>query len=223
MRYIAAFLPHLAEHTRVLNPLTSKEAETNWPGWSMDHQMAFDRIKALVCSRECLIVVDRDALEDNSIFVSCDASDLRTGAMLSLGPSLETARPVTFESPPLVGAELRYPTHEKELLAIVRALKKWRVDLLGVPFTVYTDHRTLENFNRQKTSRVVNPGGNNSLANATSTSNTSRARRTLSQTRSLALTSLSLTPPPVPLSLPFERSPVQYATAPTRLHHGYVQ
>ena len=97
----------------MLNPLTSKEAETNWPGWSMDHQMAFDRIKALVCSRECLIVVDRDALEDNSIFVSCDASDLRTGAMLSLGPSLETARPVTFESPPLVGAELRYPTHER--------------------------------------------------------------------------------------------------------------
>lgn len=47
-------------------------------------------------------------------------------------------------------AELNYPVHEKELLAIVRALKKWRVDLLGVPFTVYTDHRTLENFHKQK-------------------------------------------------------------------------
>ena len=32
----------------------------------------------------------------------------------------------------------------------MRALKKWRVDLLGVPFTVYTDHRTLECFSRQK-------------------------------------------------------------------------
>ena len=116
----------------------------------MDHQLAFDRIKCLVCSRECLTVVDHDALDSNSIFVSCDASNFRTGAMLSFGPTLETARPVAFESAPLVDAELRYPTHEKELLAIVRALEKWRVDLLGVPFTVYTDHRTLENFNRQK-------------------------------------------------------------------------
>ncbi len=29
-------------------------------------------------------------------------------------------------------------------------MKKWRVDLLGVPFTVFSDHRTLENFTKQK-------------------------------------------------------------------------
>jgi hypothetical protein len=47
-------------------------------------------------------------------------------------------------------AQLNYPVHEKELLAIVRALKKWRIELLGTPFTVYTDHRTLENFLTQR-------------------------------------------------------------------------
>jgi hypothetical protein len=57
---------------------------------------------------------------------------------------------VAFDSIQLRGPELNYPVHEKELLAIVRALKKWRVDLLGSHFTVYTDHRTLENFDRQK-------------------------------------------------------------------------
>lgn len=41
--------------------------------------------------------------------------------------------------------------HEKELLSIVRACKKWRPDLLGEHFQVYTDHRTLENFETQKT------------------------------------------------------------------------
>lgn len=48
------------------------------------------------------------------------------------------------------GAELNYPVHEKEVLAIIRALHKWRVDLIGSAFTIYTDHRTLENFDMQK-------------------------------------------------------------------------
>ena len=50
----------------------------------------------------------------------------------------------------LKGAEKNYPVHEKELLAIVHFLKKWRADLLGIPIIVYTDHRTLENFNTQR-------------------------------------------------------------------------
>ena len=37
----------------------------------------------------------------------------------------------------------------RSLLAIVRALKKWRSDLIGIPIVVYTDHRTLQNFDTQ--------------------------------------------------------------------------
>jgi hypothetical protein len=50
----------------------------------------------------------------------------------------------------LKDAEKNYPVHEKELLAIICALKKWHSDLLGTHFYVYTDHRTLENFDTQK-------------------------------------------------------------------------
>ena len=50
----------------------------------------------------------------------------------------------------LKGAEKNYSVHEKELLAIVRALKKWQADLLGSPIYVYTDHRTVENFDTQR-------------------------------------------------------------------------
>jgi hypothetical protein len=83
-------------------------------------------------------------------FVTCDVSDLCSGAVLSWGETWESARPVAFDSTPLHGTELNYPVHEKELLAILRALKKWRSDLLGSHIHVYMDHRTLLNFNNQK-------------------------------------------------------------------------
>lgn len=149
VRYIANFLPKLAEHTSVLSALTTKEAEENFV-WRPEHFAAFEAIKKLVTSRECLTSIDHRNMGKNRIFVSCDASDACTGALLSYGETLETARPVAFESQQLHGAELNYPVHEKELYSIVRALKKWRVDLIGVQFDVYTDHRTLENFQTQK-------------------------------------------------------------------------
>ena len=73
-------------------------------------------------------------------FVTCDASDWCTGTCLSFVNSWETVRPVAYNSMQLSEAEKYYPIHEKELLAIVRALKKWQADPLGAEFTVYTDH-----------------------------------------------------------------------------------
>ena len=66
---------------------------------------------------ECLTVID---YEDTTkkIFVTTDASDRRTGAVLSFGETWETARPVAYDSYQLNDAEKNYPVHEKELLAI---------------------------------------------------------------------------------------------------------
>ena len=150
VRYISVFLPNLAEHTRLLTPLTTKECRKSFPEWAPEHQHAFESIKSLVISTDCLTTIDHDAPGDNKIFVTCDASDWRIGATLSFGLTWETARPVAFDSMQLKAAEKNYPVHEKELLAIIRALKKWRSDLLGTHFIVYTDHRTLENFDTQK-------------------------------------------------------------------------
>ena len=43
-----------------------------------------------------------------------------------------------------------YPTHDKEMLAIIHALKVWKHYLIGVYFEVYTDHRSLVHFMEQK-------------------------------------------------------------------------
>ena len=150
VQYLAAFLPRLAEYRTVLTPLTTKEAQKEWPGWSIGHQVAFQNIKNVVLSSECLTTIDHDNMGDRKIFVTCDASDRRTGACLSFGETWESARPVAWDSVQLSEAEKNYPTHEKEMLAIVRALKRFRADLLGTHFTVYTDHRTLECFQSQR-------------------------------------------------------------------------
>lgn len=50
-----------------------------------------------------------------------------------------------------IAAEKNYPTHEQELLAIVAALKAWRIDLLGTQFKVLTDHDTLKHLKTQPT------------------------------------------------------------------------
>jgi hypothetical protein len=87
---------------------------------------------------------------DNKTFVTCDASKHRTGVVLSFGPSLETARPVAFESRQMNSAEHNHPIHEQEMLAIMRSLKKRRVNLLRTHIHIRTDHKTLQNFDFQR-------------------------------------------------------------------------
>jgi hypothetical protein len=119
VHYIAAFLPMLAKHTTLLTPLTRKECNTVFPAWTSEHHQAFESIKALVVSRDCLTTIDHHNPGSNKIFVTCDASQQRTGAVLSFGPTWETARPVAFESQQLRGPELHYPVHEQEMLSII--------------------------------------------------------------------------------------------------------
>jgi hypothetical protein len=111
--------------------------------------VAFEAIKNLVVSHDCLTVIDHQNPGSNKNFVTCNTSDWHMGTIFSFGETWEIAQLVAFDSCQLHAAECNYPIHEKKLLAIVCALKKWHVDLIGTPIFVYTDHRTLENFDTQ--------------------------------------------------------------------------
>jgi RNase H-like domain found in reverse transcriptase len=150
VRYLNAFLPRLSEQTSIFSKLTTKTCDKKFPEWNDHYQLAFDKIKQMVVSRECLTVIDHNKLDVNKIFLTTDASDHSSGAVLSFGPNWEAARPVAFDSTTFKEAELNYPVHEKELLAVIQGHHKWRSDLLGAPFFVYTDHKTLLNFDTQK-------------------------------------------------------------------------
>ena len=150
VHYLSAFLPNLAEHTAVLDELTTKECNKVFPTWKSHHQTAFESIKKLAVSRKCLTTIDPSLMPGHKIFVTTDTSDTGSGAVLAFGPTYETARPVAYDSRAFKGAELNYPVHEKELLAIIWALAKWRTDLLRYTFEVWTDHLTLEHFGTQR-------------------------------------------------------------------------
>jgi len=109
VRYLQIFLPDLATHCKVLEQLTQKRYEHDFPKWSQVQQDAFDVIKQLVISRECLTVIDPDLMPEYKIFVTTDASDIASGAVLSFGKSWESAHPVAYDSCSFKGAELNYP------------------------------------------------------------------------------------------------------------------
>ena len=85
--------------------------------------------------------------------VEADSSDFATGAVLSQ-QSKEDGKwhPVAFYSKSLSEVERNYDVHDKEMLAIMRALEEWRHFLEGArhPFEIWTDHKNLQYFTTAK-------------------------------------------------------------------------
>ena len=75
--------------------------------------------------------------------VMCDASDLAIGAVLD---QREDGKPhvVYYASKTLNEAQRNYTTIEKELLAVVYALDKFRAYLVGDDIVIFTDHSALK-------------------------------------------------------------------------------
>ena len=79
----------------------------------------------------------------------CDASDYALGVVL--GQRLEKKpTAICYASKTLVKAQINYTTMEKELLAVVYALEKFRPYILGSKNNIYTDHAALKYFLSKK-------------------------------------------------------------------------
>jgi len=103
-------------------------------------QEAFAQLKTALITAPVLALPDPDL----TFMVTTDASQYAIGGVLAQQhEGAPVPNPVAFESRKLRGAEMHYPTHELELLAIIHALQTWKIYLGGQQFVVYTDHHSL--------------------------------------------------------------------------------
>lgn len=70
--------------------------------------------------------------------IETDASGSTMGAVL-----MQQGHPLAFFSKNFTLRLLHASTYVKELHAIIAAVRKWRQYLLGRPFTILTDHKSL--------------------------------------------------------------------------------
>ena len=73
--------------------------------------------------------------------VQCDASGECVGAVLN-----QEGHAIAYESKRLQGAEKTASTYEKELMAVIHALKMWKHYLMGSEFTIRTAQQSLRFF-----------------------------------------------------------------------------
>ena len=121
--------------------------------WSAEADRAFGQLRALFTSAPVLAHPDPSLV----FIVEVDASEAGVGAVLSqrsgTPPKL---RPCAFFSKKLIPAEQNYDVEDRELLAVIKALKAWRHWLEGAkhPFLIWTDHCYLE---YMRATRRLNP------------------------------------------------------------------
>jgi hypothetical protein len=76
--------------------------------------------------------------------IECDASGIGIGAVI-----MQEGRPIAYFSEKLSWAALNYPTYDKELYALVRALETWQHYLWTKEFVIHTDHESLKHLKGQ--------------------------------------------------------------------------
>ena len=79
----------------------------------------------------------------------CDASDFAVGMVLGQRIDKKPTS-ICYASKTLADAQLNYTTKEKEQLAVVFALEKFRPHVLGSKIIVYTGHAALKYFLSKK-------------------------------------------------------------------------
>nr|XP_027120356.1 uncharacterized protein LOC113737306 [Coffea arabica] len=101
-------------------------------------EKAFDKLKELLTSPPIIQPPDWSLPFE----IMCDASDHAVGAVLGQRMG-KAAHVIYYASRALNGAQLNYSTTEKELLAVIFALEKFRSYLLGAKVIVFSDHAAL--------------------------------------------------------------------------------
>ncbi|KPJ11799.1 Retrotransposable element Tf2 155 kDa protein type 1 [Papilio machaon] len=134
------FIPYSAIILDPLHNLLRKDVKFIW---SEKCQESFDKIKRLLCSKPILNIFDSEL----PIIIYTDASAKGIGAVLKQTDENGVNKTIAYFSKKLTEAQKKKKAVYLECLAIKEAVKYWQHWLMGKEFTVFTDHKPLENMN----------------------------------------------------------------------------
>lgn len=131
--YFRKFIPGFSRIAKPLSDLTKSGVVFKF---GSEERIAFETLKSLLSDKPVLAIYSPDAVTE----LHCDASIDGYGAvLLQQDPEDGKLHPIYYMSKKTTPAERKYSSYELEVLAIINALKKFRVYLLGISFTIVTD------------------------------------------------------------------------------------
>jgi hypothetical protein len=134
--YYRKFVQYYGILTKLLTTLLQKKQFQ----WSADAQAAFDQLKVAMSSTPVLALPDFS----KQFVVETDASDIGLGAVL-----MQDDKPIAFLSKSLSANNKFLSIYEKEFLALIMAVERWRPYLQRQEFVIRTDHKNLAYLNDQ--------------------------------------------------------------------------
>ena len=137
--YYRRFIKDFASIAVPLTNLTKKK-NPDIVVWTEECDRAFNALKNVLTSTPVLSSPNFEKM----FILQTDASNYGVGAVLSQADAEGLDHPIAFFSRKLLDREQKYSTTEKECLAIKLAVDAFQVYLLGRPFVIQTDHRTLQ-------------------------------------------------------------------------------
>ena len=134
--YYRNFVERFAQISEPLTNLTRKNTKFIW---TEECQKCFELLKQKLITAPILAQYREDC--ENEVFT--DSSDFGMGSILG---QIQDSKHVviSYDSKMFNKAQLNYSVSEKELLAILYALRKYRHYIHGTKFTVYCDHNALQ-------------------------------------------------------------------------------
>uniref|UniRef100_A0A2N9ET94 RNA-directed DNA polymerase n=1 Tax=Fagus sylvatica TaxID=28930 RepID=A0A2N9ET94_FAGSY len=145
VRDVRSFLGHAGFYRRFIKdfsaisrPLCNLLLKESTFEWTESCEVAFKKLVQLLTSAPIMQAPDWSLPFE----IMCDASDYAVGAVLGQRKD-KKPHVIYYASRTLNSAQMNYTTTEKELLAVVFALDKFRSYLMGTSIVVFTDHAAL--------------------------------------------------------------------------------
>lgn len=139
--YFRQFSIKHAEYVEPLRSLLKKDSR--WI-WTSEHSTAYRELKD---NFRRTVELSHYRI-DQTFYLQADASDKGISGILFQIDENNDHQIISLVSRGLMQAEINYTTTEKELLAIVYSMLKFRIYLLRRPFIIITDHQALTFINR---------------------------------------------------------------------------